>query len=143
MMNDCWLSAGQPSVSITPSGYGMMWFDGKTRAIHRTTFYEYYGFYPEEVLHTCDVPCCYNPRHLRGGTHVENMEDMKKKGRGRGPVGERQHGAVLTEALVVEIRSILSDPNQRVTNVDLAKRYGVSTKTIYRIRKGIGWKHLV
>lgn len=116
-----------------------MWFDGKTRAIHRTTFYEYYGFYPEEVLHTCDVPCCYNPRHLRGGTHVENMADMKKKGRGRGPVGEKQHSAVLTEAQVVEIRGILFD----VTDQELAQKYGVSTKTIYRIKKGIGWKHLV
>lgn len=138
MMNDCWLSKGQPSVSITSSGYGMMWFDGKVRSIHREVFYEYHYFYPEEVLHLCDVPSCYNPRHLRGGTHAENMEDMKRKGRGKGPVGEEQHGAVLTEAQVIEIRNTLFD----MTNSELAKKYGVSTKTIYRIKMGKTWKHI-
>ena len=36
------------------------------------------------VLHSCDTPSCCNPNHLRTGTHQENMNDMKARGRARG-----------------------------------------------------------
>lgn len=34
-----------------------------------------------EVLHSCDVPLCCNPAHLRRGTKRDNMQDALKKQR--------------------------------------------------------------
>jgi hypothetical protein len=39
--------------------------DGKTHALHR-----------------CDNPNCINPKHIFLGTHLQNMQDMARKGRG-------------------------------------------------------------
>lgn len=80
------------------------------------------------VLHTCDVPSCVNPAHLRLGTKRDNTRDMMVKGRDRF-TGERNPVTKLTDLQVIEIRaSCESGPKA-------AKRYGVSRATITAIRR--------
>ena len=33
------------------------------------------------VLHSCDNKICCNPKHLREGTHLDNVKDMEARGR--------------------------------------------------------------
>jgi DNA invertase Pin-like site-specific DNA recombinase len=92
------------------------------------------------VCHSCDVRNCVNPAHLFLGTHQDNMDDMRRKGRttlGRaGLIGEHHHKAKLTEAQVREIRAALG------TQVEIAKRFGVGRSTIGDIRSGKLWTHI-
>jgi hypothetical protein len=89
-----------------------------------------------EVCHSCDTPACINPKHLFIGTHQDNMEDAAKKQ--RMPYGELSVQSKLTEASVREIRSA-----QGITLREIADKYEVGLTTIWYIRKGLTWKHVV
>jgi len=83
----CWPWMG----ATLPTGYGFFtrctMIDGKR---HRTTVYAHrfsyelhHGEIPKGafVMHACDTPGCVNPGHLKVGTHQDNMDDMRAKGR--------------------------------------------------------------
>lgn len=65
--------------------YPEVWVDGRKKYAHRVAFYLVHGEWPPEVCHHCDNPSCCRPDHLFGGTHAENMADMRAKGRGCDP----------------------------------------------------------
>jgi len=70
-----------------PQGYGLLTHNGTSSIyVHRLAYQLYYGLYGLElkhpmVLHHCDNPSCYNPRHLYNGTASDNTRDMYRRHR--------------------------------------------------------------
>ncbi len=50
-----------------------------------------------------------------------------------------QKGLKLSPAQVKTIKKVIHDPNRSITYKQLAKKYGVSEMTLYRIRSGENW----
>lgn len=92
------------------------------------------------VLHSCDTPLCVNPDHLRVGTHVDNMADMKARGRATGPkLGVKHPRAILTPAKVRRIRKL------RATGKgyrEIGERFGISPQHARKIGAGVLWGHV-
>ena len=78
---ECWLWTGSRS---THWGYGFLFFKNQRLAAHRVSWEIANGqeippgFF---VIHSCDVPLCVNPSHLRLGTAADNMADTVERGR--------------------------------------------------------------
>lgn len=134
---ECWIWMAYRN----SDGYGMF----KATAYHLVSAHRY--IYEQEcgpipdghyVCHTCDVPACVNPAHLFVGTQKENVNDMFSKRRDPKSRGTLYHpwNAKLTPEEVLSIRSSTLHPTE------LAHKYNVHWRTIYRIRSRDTWKTL-
>lgn len=63
-------------------GYGIFYHANQTLLAHRVIFVMSGGHAATPVvMHTCDNPCCVNPKHLKAGSYADNMADMDAKDR--------------------------------------------------------------
>lgn len=138
---DCWLWQG----AVGKNGYGMGFsivggHGGKGVGAHRASYMIFIGPIPDDlfVLHKCDNRRCVNPKHLFLGTHQDNMNDMRRKGRGL--QGEDISWSKLTEKDVIEIRK--SYVPYRVTFKMLAEHYGVCMQLISMVVRREIWRHV-
>lgn len=139
----CWLWKGW----VTSAGYGETSVGGRRITVHRLSYTLANGPIPKGklIMHTCDVPLCVRPDHLRIGTDAENHADMVRKG--RHTVGVATKRAKLTDELVRQIRAEFKQekrPGTRsFTNATvLAEKYGVARNTIINAAKGMFWRHV-
>lgn len=158
----CWPWTG----SVSHRGYGHCFVGGRPLRANRVAFVLSGGEFTEAkpfALHSCDNPKCCNPKHLRAGSHADNMADRAAKGRAafgmkngshthpsRRPTGdrnvarrvpgirrgERNGRAKLNEAKVREIKRRLQAGEQMKP---LGREFWVSDMSIRRIRDGIVW----
>lgn len=129
----CWLWLAK---ARHPYGYGRMTAGrGVNLKAHQIGWALANGPIPDGklVLHRCDNPGCSNPSHLFLGDQTDNMGDAKRKGRMSDPPvywGEAHHNSKLTDRQVMDIRG---DTRPAAA---LAAEYGVTARTIFRIRRG-------
>lgn len=74
------------------------------------------------ILHQCDNSLCCNPRHMRVGSHEENMQEMVQRDR---------HG--LSHDNVRKIRRLLA--SGKLTHDEIAMIMGTSQSTVGRISR--------
>lgn len=123
--------------------YPTMSVDGKQWTMSRVAYELYVG--PTEniirrgvkaICHRCDNPLCVNPDHLFIGTYLENMADMKRKGRANVVRGAARAGAKLDDD---KVRQILRDSRtQRL----IAQDYGVDQSIISEVKSRKIWSHV-
>jgi len=139
----CWLFTGR----LNRDGYGQYGVSGiRTRMAHRLAWIELRGAIPSGavLMHTCDVPNCVNPDHLRIGTPRQNQ--MDKVAKGRHAIGSGNGLAILNEAAAADIRARYrpqTRPGAGDGNVKaLAAEYGVCLHVVWKIVKRQLWKHV-
>lgn len=124
-------------------GYGSTYMFDKQWRASRLFYFLYNGEIPEghHVCHKCDNKSCVNPEHLFTGTANDNIQDARKKGRLRGPTGEKNGQHKLKVENVLEIRRRYVRFCRKGNNIyDLAKEFGVNPVTVHAIVSGKKWK---
>ena len=111
-------------------GYPHVVRQGKAYNVHRYIWLQAGNEIPEGhvVRHKCDNRACCRLDHLETGTHADNSNDCKVRGRLNTPRGESRSDLKLTDAQVRELRQ-MKDFSQNL----LAKLYGINQSTISRI----------
>lgn len=137
-LGPCWIWTGSRR-----NGYGEVWDatrQSKFIYAHRLSYEMHFGSIPDDmdICHKCDNPPCVRADHLFLGTHLANVGDMRAKGRGFNPpivTGSAHYAATLTDEQVAEIRRrwAVNPSGQRA----LAREYGVSQSTIWRLIHGV------
>ncbi len=117
-------------------GYPQTKHNRKTVSIHRFIYEALRGRTLTDIVlrHSCDNKQCINPKHLKPGTHADNVKDRVL--RGRTATGEQNGRAKLNEN---SVKVIL---NSSLAQKDLADIFGVDPKVIYDIRRRNTWRHV-
>lgn len=134
------------------NGYGTMKSRrlGRSAYVHRLMIEAISGPLVEGAYccHRCDNRRCVEPDHLFAGSPLDNVADMLAKGRGSPPPrtdwparmqATRHHWQKLRLEDIPEIRKRISLGH---TLDSIGRDFGVSGKTISKIKNGERWSHV-
>ena len=121
------------------NGYGVVAPQRKQVYVHRIAYELHKGPIPAgaHVLHSCDIPSCINPDHLRLGTPADNAKDREDRKRMVHVTGVKNGRSVLTQEQVAEIKTRLQGTESFRS---IARDYSVKWTTIQDIFNGRTWK---
>lgn len=134
----CWEWQGDAD----KDGYGRIRIDGKRFRAHRLAFFFEHKRHPSDdlqVLHSCDNPCCINPKHLREGTPQDNADDVKARHRQYVSPTEKHYNAELEPDTV---RYVKRQKQLGRENIAIARELDISNKMVWDIDHGKSWKHI-
>lgn len=139
----CWEFTGSRR-PVEGEEYGMFRISSDQKhpiGAHRVAFMLVNGYLPEVGRHTCDNPPCVRPIHIIDGTHADNMQDRKERGRyvHKDQRGESNGLAVLTDQIVIQARKLAKEG---LTHAVIADRFRVKRETLGFAITGKTWAHL-
>lgn len=119
--------------------YGVFRFSGVLRKATHVAWFYATGKWPKDKLcHTCDNPPCVNVDHLFEGTHQDNIDDAKTKG--RMPRGSANGAAKITESCAKKIIRLLITGHH--THHQIGRMVGATTAIVGTISNKRNWRHL-
>lgn len=124
----------------TRDGYGRQRIGEKLYLSHRVSYCRHHGIEINQIdglliRHTCDNPPCINPEHLEIGTQLDNMRDMKSRGR-------NVPRSKITPEQVLEIRARHDRRSPENNSIALAKEFCISKVQVNRIIARTTWQEL-
>lgn len=127
--------------SKTPGGYGQMHVDGVSVIVSRRLCEEVNGPPPtpkHQAAHSCGrgLEGCVTQSHLSWKTRKENEAD--KLLHGTHNRGEKHPLAKLNSDQVMEILALGGSDTKK----NIAKRFGISSTSVFKILSGETWKHI-
>lgn len=131
---DCWLLEIGSPIGI---GYRRIRAGGYSWYIHEMAYKKKHGVclpIGKVHRHTCHRPNCFNPDHVIGGTHADNVAD--KVVAGRQPKGQTHYKTFLNDQDIRNIRASTLNLGQ------LSRQYAISRGAILKIRNRESWKHV-
>ena len=130
-LDDCW----EWKRSKDLGGYGKFWSGTRLEGAQRMAWMFTHGRIRTGmyICHHCDNPSCCNPNHLFEGTQIDNMADMKQKGRSH-------KNSKLNAKEVVEIRRLYSVGG--ITHREIGKMFGISRRHIGQVVNNKRWRHV-
>ncbi len=98
----------------------------------------------EMICHSCDNPACVRPSHWFKGTAIDNNRDRHVKGRSKA-LFARGHklnqGSPVDMRKAVKAIAIRKMLAEGIKQEEIAKRFGVHSSQISRVKTGRFWSH--